>query len=71
MKLIDILVEELPKRGGWRPEWEKACAVDGLVAFLEGGIWMPQGCICYRGSDKVTREQYEAALAAKNDGMVS
>lgn len=64
MKLIDLLVLELPKRGGWKPEWEKACAVDGLVAFLESGIWMPQGCICYRGSDKVTREQYEAALAA-------
>lgn len=64
MKLKELLVQELPKRGGWKPEWEKACAVDGLVAFLESGIWMPQGCICYRGSDQVTREQYEAALAA-------
>lgn len=55
MKLIDLLVQELPKRKGWKPAWEKARADDGLVVFLQNGVWMPFGCICYRGSDEVTR----------------
>lgn len=68
--LLQILVEELPKRGGWKPQWESATSFDGLVMFLEGRVWMPHRCICYRGFDVVTREQYEAALAAKNDGWI-
>lgn len=90
MKLIDILVEELPKRGGW----------PGGAAFVaqeEGGWlwsftskpqkdcddeWMDESSSGYHtkvgklreASDHdistITREQYEAALAAKNDGWI-
>lgn len=90
MKLIDILVEELPKHGGWP---------DGavFVAQEEGGElwsftskpqkdcddeWMDESHHGYHtkvgklpeASDHdvstITREQYEAALAAKNEGWI-
>lgn len=84
MKLIDILVRELPKRGGWP---------DGVYSISQ----FPSGELCYHdeqnncsnanssiyltkhedGDDTdwaygiyITREQYEAALAAKNDGWI-
>lgn len=90
MKLIDILVEELPKRGGW----------PGGAAFVaqeEGGWlwsftskpqkdcddeWMDESSSGYHNkvgklpeasdhdTSSITREQYEAALAAKNDGWI-
>lgn len=90
MKLIDILVQELPKRGGW-PEGA------AFVAQEEGGElwsftskpqkdcddeWMDESHHGYHtkvgklreASDHdvstITREQYEAALAAKNDGWI-
>lgn len=90
MKLIDILVEELPKRGGW-PEGA------AFVAQEEGGgVWgftsKPQRDCDYEWMDKssrgyhkkvgklpeasdhdastITREQYEAALAARNEGWI-
>lgn len=90
MKLIDILVEELPKHGGWP---------DGavFVAQEEGGElwsftskpqkdcddeWMDESHHGYHtkvgklreASDHdistITREQYESALAAKNEGWI-
>jgi hypothetical protein len=80
MKLIDILVEELPKRGGW-PEGvcEISTHASGRVFF--DGRFAPRGFSLPMASDAwnkykhphsytnaVTREQYEAALAAKNEG---
>lgn len=91
MKLIDILVEELPKRGGW----------PGGAAFVaqeEGGWlwsftskpqkdcddeWMDESSSGYHNkvgklpeasdhdTSSITRDQYEAALAAKNDGWIN
>lgn len=67
MKLIDILVRELPKRGGW-PEGYEVVSTNGY-----GAVWAykTKGCTAgrelYFHSTKeghVTREQYEAALAA-------
>lgn len=78
MKLIDLLVKELPQRGGW-PDGATECywhkgfdvahfydATGNDVAepiYVDGVEWC--------GSDgygvKVTRYQYEAALAASDD----
>lgn len=87
MKLIDILVEELPKRGGWlvganychsmyeniyfsinKPER----APNGRLNSKDGDREVDQlllGKVFSSGAgvEEVTREQYEAALAAKND----
>ncbi|EPE3185122.1 hypothetical protein ACT5AG_002662 [Cronobacter sakazakii] len=67
MKLIDLLVQELPKRGGW-PEgiYVIEQATDGALFEMESDYksdfrlrmaddWLPE---------EVTREQYEAAIAA-------
>lgn len=83
MKLIDLLVQELPNRGGW-PDGA-LCAtqsvIDGEIYFYnlpyDGQGCMPQmkGKILLPISDDsitgceglhpvITREQYEAALAA-------
>lgn len=82
MKLIDILVEELPKSGGW-PEGvcEISTHASGRVFF--DGRFAPRGFSLPMASDAwnkykhphsytnaVTREQFEAALAAKNDGWI-
>jgi hypothetical protein len=84
MKLIDVLVEELPKRGGW-PSLAKKIHQD-----YDGEVWgwIDEGGPLFiftldqiatnarqQGKDEtyenmVTREQYEAALAAKNDGWI-
>lgn len=89
MKLIDILVEELPKRGGWDAKWHQ-CAQDGngeVCFFTDGEInfrrsfdaWSipSHGVARHDGKARlwllladdyqetiITREQYEAALAA-------
>lgn len=96
MKLIDILVEELPKRGGW-PDGVRyitqdngydtykgtICGYDSLPEFNRK-IWLSNkpdrhaNVVIMRinniSSDYttaiITREQYEAALAAKNDGWI-
>lgn len=65
MKLIDILVQELPKVGGWPRE------VDALVQSSKGAVYKAGGgfpvMLTYLADDwelaEVTREQYEAALA--------
>lgn len=94
MKLIDILVEELPKRGGW-PEGVVAITQDSDKAINnyktadgletnEHGTWryssawegysLPASDSLCLASDYataiITRDQYEAALAAKNDGWI-
>ncbi|WP_131797722.1 hypothetical protein [Enterobacter genomosp. S] len=67
MKLIDILVRELPKRGGW-PEGADHIATNGywrVFAYWDGSSL--KGIDLNISSDAegyVTREQYEAALAA-------
>lgn len=75
MKLIDLLVQELPKRGGWpegydlmstnRHGWVSAYKNNGCVSLFEL-------CICSSEQGIVTRDQYEAALGepqkAKWDG---
>ena len=81
MKLIDLLVKELPKRGGWpdgalnatQDKDGEVCFSDGAVpefgyAAWEGGDWCGNEFHTIRASDYataiVTREQYEATLAA-------
>lgn len=92
MKLIDILVEELPKRGGWPKRAncitqdpdkrvEPATCQPGVAKFNSGcGQWFLNGSRTGGFSANtlasdyttaiITREQYEAALAAKNDGWI-
>jgi hypothetical protein len=94
MKLIDILVEELPKRGGW-PEGVVAITQDSDKAINnyktadrletnEHGTWryssawegysmLASDSTCLASDYDtaiITRDQYEAALAAKNDGWI-
>lgn len=78
MKLIDILVQELPKRGGWPEGATSLCqGHDGQIEKLEGedsfgtDIFMELLIKEHRewahtanecNAEIVTREQYEAAL---------
>lgn len=72
MKLIDILVEELPKNGGWPDGIEK------LEQYPDGSLFCGTKyksdfkfpIVDDYGDDEVTRAEYEAALAAKNDGWI-
>lgn len=78
MKTIDLLIKELPALGGW-PDGAVAasflCSKNTLSFANKNG-----GCplawrfnMNYEVEDRcteVTREQYEAALAAKNDGWI-
>lgn len=98
MKLIDILVEGLPKRGGWPAKASHAVYAKRFsrVLFTVGGapaitgddfsifeghgagrsvFWLPDATLdCEEPIDYataiITREQYEAALAAKNEGWI-
>ncbi|EIN1803828.1 hypothetical protein LOH90_004332 [Salmonella enterica] len=77
MKLIDLLVQELPSRGGW-PEGvnEIGQDYDGELMFYGRGnartrIYLPlssdhRGMCCHNG-DKVTKDRYESALAASQN----
>lgn len=80
MKLIDILVRELPKRGGW-PIESNGCRQfpDGEVCFSNVGKKPDFYTECATDVDlvwrktvtpHVSREQYESALAAKNEGWI-
>lgn len=66
MKLIDILVEELPKRGGWPQGSSRCMQTDGLyVTFPDIGDHCDFVAKCMAEGVRIaTREQYEAALAA-------
>lgn len=74
MKLIDLLVKELPKRGGW-PEVvaDYKYYAGSAIAFDEydrevHGLRLDIK-ISEKTARKVTREQYESALAA-SDGWI-
>ncbi|GJL37859.1 hypothetical protein TUM17576_46790 [Enterobacter hormaechei] len=67
MKLIDLLVQELPKRGGW-PDGYDVVSTNGY-----GAVWAYKTKCCIAGRElyfhsttegHVTRDQYETALAA-------
>lgn len=92
MKLIDILVEELPKNGGWlrdvktmtQDRYGDIWGYDCVSPCLEGGFWSSKSGEDLVRTSKIevrnlavdwntaiiTREQYEAALAAKNEGWI-
>lgn len=92
IKLIDILVEELPKRGGWPKRAncitqdpdkrvEPATCQPGVAKFNYGceqwflnssriGGFSANILASDYTTAIITREQYEAALAAKNDGWI-
>lgn len=87
MKLIDILVEELPKRGGWPDGAVECCRHNGTnsIDFYDANGNWNDDCYVIYGKDfakdaiyeeneyklqSITRDQYEAALAAKNDGWI-
>lgn len=92
MKLIDILVEELPKRGGWPKRAncitqdpdkrvEPATCQPGVAKFNPGcwhwflnssriGGFSANILASDYATAIITRQQYEAALAAKNDGWI-
>lgn len=62
--LLQILVEELPKRGGW-PEGTSRISQGAVTAciYADGHRVLFRHNV-YGGDDCVTRDQYEAALAA-------
>lgn len=81
MKLIDILVEELPKRGGWPEGVSKISSTSCGRVFFDGqsphGFTLPVASDAWDShkhpfsyTNAVTRDQYEAALAAKNEGWI-
>ena len=74
MRLLDLLVQELPRRGGW-PEDVTHIGQDydrELMFYGRGramtGIFLDELAIdhrkCGRNGAKINKEQYEAALAA-------
>ena len=74
MKLIDLLVQELPKRGGW-PQNVTHIGQDydrELMFYGRGramtGIFLDELATdhrkCFGNGAKITQEQYESALAA-------
>lgn len=79
MKTIDFLVQELPKIGGW-PDGaigaELLCGEGTLYFWDENGYCQSKWMIDTDTGEiedtesEITREQYEAALAAKNDGWI-
>lgn len=80
MKTIDLLVQALPAIGGW-PEKVTHIGQDydrELMFYGRGnvrsGIFLDQLAADHRKhgerGTKITSEQYEAALAAKNDGWI-
>lgn len=78
MKTIDFLVQELPKCGGWP---EGATGAGFICGQGELYFWDKDGC-CPSAwildvreeiedpDSEVSREQYETALAAKNEGWI-
>lgn len=78
MKTIDLLVQELPALGGFPDGAVEAgflCSNDTLYFVNKDGDCPSEWRISmnYEVEDRwveVTREQYEAALSAKNDGWI-
>lgn len=78
MRTIDFLVQELPKCGGW-PEGAIGAGFlgyEGTLYFWDGddccpSKWMLDVCEEIEDHEsEVSREQYEAAMAAKNGGWI-
>jgi hypothetical protein len=80
MKTIDVLVEELPKRGGW-PDGAIGAGFlsgEGTLYFWDKNNDCPPkltidtdiGVEVEDSDEGVSREQYEAALASKNEGWI-
>ena len=74
MKLIDLLVKELPKRGGWpqnvthiRQDYDRELMFYGRGRAMTG-IFLDELAIdhrkCGRAGAKITSDQYQSALAA-------
>lgn len=66
MKLLELLVQELPKRGGWPEGAEIICSHGNghVYAYATKGRTSGRQLPIYGGSGQaVTREQYESALA--------
>lgn len=75
MKLIDILVEELPKRGGWPNDSDGMCQSQFDCEIYTNSKLLPDFYANERAEDChtdniITRDQYEAALAVKNEGWI-
>lgn len=75
MKTIDFLVQELPKCGGWPKGAAKSISynhVPGVHFWDCDGFRVDCSDLTTRelGCEEVTREQYEAALAAKNEDWI-
>lgn len=93
MTLLELLRQELPKRGGWRQDvktmtqdkWKDIWGYNCYQPWLKNsGSWVSKSELDLVINSKVkvselaidwqtaiiTREQYEAALAAKNDGWI-
>lgn len=62
--LLQILVEELPKRGGWPEGTSRISQGAVTVCIYADGHRVLFRHNVYGGDDCVTRDQYEAALAA-------
>lgn len=78
MKTIDFLVQELPKCGGW-PEGATGAGFicgQGELYFWDKDDCCPSAWILdvweaiEDTESEISRERYEAALAAKNDGWI-
>ncbi|URY99547.1 hypothetical protein 6991_0013 [Klebsiella phage 6991] len=78
MKTIDFLVKELPKLGGW-PDGAIGAGFlcgEGTLYFWDDNDdcpskWRVETEVEVEDSEsEISREQYEAAMAAKNDGWI-
>lgn len=67
--LLQILVEELPNRGGW-PKGVSEMSQGAITGYIyaDGHRILFRHNV-YGGADRVTRDQYEAALAEKEHSL--
>lgn len=74
MKMIDILVKELPGLGGWPCGASFAFNDRGQVAWRYFGcgkmVSITGGGLSFYANERVTQEQYESALAATKEPTV-
>lgn len=71
MKLLDLLVKELPKRGGW-PEGALNATQDkdGQVCFSDGAV--PEfGCVAWEGGDWCGNEFYTTRASDYDAAIVT
>lgn len=75
MTLLELLRQELPKRGGWPDDSDEMCQSQFDCEIYTNSKLLPDFYVGERAEDNgiynaVTREQYESALAAKNEGWI-